>query len=505
MDGYYTWMLVSASMVLLMTTPALALFYGGMSRSKSVLNMMMMSFSALGVVGIVYALWGWSMTYSSLDWAAADAENPGWEFAKLFANPFDQFGLEGTLPGNYVFVAFQLTFAVITAALISGAIADRVKFSSWLVFLPIWVTLSYFPLAHMVWGGGFLSGVEGGLADLIFGGDGAAEVAPIDYAGGTVVHINAGIAGLVLVLLIGKRLGFGREPMKPHNLTLTMIGAGLLWFGWFGFNAGSIVFTSTDETEMIAQFTTETGLVWLNTTLATCAAMLGWLLLEKIRDGKATSLGAASGVVAGLVAITPACGALTPLTSMVLGLVAGVLCALAVGLKHRFGYDDSLDVVGVHLVGGLVGTVGIGFLATSGGLLRGDGLKLLVVQVAVALFAMLWSAVATLIVGVLIKATMGWRLLDEDEVEGIDFTEHGEAAYDLTNRSGGVLAKQGVLATVGAGATPRASAGATQTSRSEPAKTDDAARTDESARAEESSTTDEASSSAATSKEGTLA
>jgi Amt family ammonium transporter len=235
MDGYYAWMLVSASLVLLMT-PALALFYGGMSRSKSVLNMMMMSFSAMGVIGIVYALWGWSMSYSSLEWAAADADNPGWEFAKLFANPFDQFGLTDTLPGNYVFVAFQMTFAIITAALISGAIADRVKFSSWLVFLPLWITLSYFPLAHMVWGGGFLSNVQNGLADLLFAGDGVAEVAPIDYAGGTVVHINAGIAGLVLAILIGKRVGFGKEPMKPHNLTLTMIGAGLLWFGWFGFN-----------------------------------------------------------------------------------------------------------------------------------------------------------------------------------------------------------------------------------------------------------------------------
>jgi Amt family ammonium transporter len=239
--------------------------------------------------------------------------------------------------------------------------------------------------------------------------------------------------------------------MKPHNLTLTMIGAGLLWFGWFGFNAGSIVFLSTDETEMIAQFTTETGLVWMNTTLATCAAMLGWLLLEKIRDGKATSLGAASGVVAGLVAITPACGALTPLTSMVLGAVAGVCCALAVGLKYRFGYDDSLDVVGVHLVGGLVGTIGIGFLAADGGLFTGDGAKLLVVQVAVVIFAVLWSGVATSIVGLLIKATIGWRIPDEDEAEGIDFTEHGEAAYDLTARAGGVLTKQGVLAGVGAG------------------------------------------------------
>ncbi|WP_246051105.1 ammonium transporter [Nocardioides guangzhouensis] len=449
-DGYYTWMLVSASLVLLMTAPGLALFYGGMSRSKSVLNMMMMSFSALGVVGIVYALWGWSMTYSSLDWAAADAENPGFEFAKLFASPFDQFGLSDTLPANYVFVAFQLTFAVITAALISGAIADRVKFSSWLVFLPLWVTLSYFPLAHQVWGGGFLSGVQNGLADLVFSGDGGALVPPIDYAGGTVVHINAGVAGLVLALLIGVRRGFGKEPMKPHNLTLTMIGAGLLWFGWFGFNVGSIVFTSADEDAMLAQYTTETGLVWINTTLATCAAMLGWLLIEKIRDGKGTSLGAASGVVAGLVAITPACGSLSPLGSMALGVVAGGLCALAVGLKYRFGYDDSLDVVGVHLVGGLIGTIGIGFLSTTTGLLYGEGVKQLVVQVLVALYAVLWSGVATLIVGLAIKYTMGWRIDEESEVEGIDFAEHGESAYELGTPTGarrGLTGGSSVLAT----------------------------------------------------------
>ena len=436
-NGYYTWMLVSASLVLLMTAPGLALFYGGMSRTKSVLNMMMMSFSALGVVGIVYALWGWSMSYSTT--FATAGGTTGKEIGKLFSNPFNQFGLESTDPANYVFVAFQLTFAVITAALISGAVADRMKFSAWLVFLPIWVTLSYFPLAHMVWGGGFLSGVENGLADLVFPGDGGASVAPIDYAGGTVVHINAGVAGLVLALLLGKRLGFGKEPMKPHNLTLTMIGAGLLWFGWFGFNVGSIV--NLDD------YTTETGLVWLNTTLATCAAMMGWLLVEKIRDGHATSLGAASGAVAGLVAITPACGNLVPWSSMVLGLVAGGVCALAVGLKYRFGYDDSLDVVGVHLVGGLIGTIGVGFLASNdGGLLTGGGAKQLVVQVLVAAFAMVWSGVATLVVGLGIKAVIGLRLPEEDEVDGIDFAEHGEAAYDLTT-GGGAARRTSLLST----------------------------------------------------------
>ncbi len=453
MDGYYAWMLVSATLVLLMT-PALALFYGGMSRSKSVLNMMMMSFSALGVVGIVYALWGWSMSYSS---AIADADGgTGGEVLQLFSDPFAQFGLTDTDPANYIFVAFQMTFAVITAALISGAIADRVKFSAWLLFLPIWVTLSYFPLAHMVWGGGFLSGVQNGLADLVFSGSEGAEVAPIDYAGGTVVHINAGIAGLVLALLIGHRKGFGKEPMKPHNLTLTMIGAGLLWFGWFGFNVGSIVFTGATEAENIAQFTTETGLVWLNTTLAACAAVIGWLVVEKLRDGKGTSLGAASGVVAGLVAVTPACGSLSPLGAMALGAVAGVLCAMAVGLKHRFAYDDSLDVVGVHLVGGLVGTVGIGFLATSGGLLYGDGVKQLVVQVVVALFAMLWAGVATLLVGLLVKYTLGWRISEEDEVDGIDFVEHGESAYDLVNRGGGTVMKQAPGALAGSASRPSA-------------------------------------------------
>lgn len=464
-DGYYTWMLVSASLVLLMTAPGLALFYGGMSRSKSVLNMMMMSFSSLAVVGVVYVLWGWSMSYSD-SYADVDG-NTGKEFFGLFANPFANFGISNIDPLNYIFVGFQLTFAVITAALISGAIADRVKFSSWLVFLPLWVTLSYFPLAHMVWGGGFLTWADSdGLADMLFGStDGVLNVAPIDYAGGTVVHINAGVAGLVLVLLIGKRLGFGKEPMKPHNLTLTMIGAGLLWFGWNGFNVGSLVFGDlSDEEGALFQFTTETGLVWINTSVAACAAVLGWLLVEKIRDGKPTSLGAASGIVAGLVAITPACGALSPIGSIILGVVAGVLCALAVGLKYKLGYDDSLDVVGVHLVGGLVGTIGIGFLATAtsatpaipDGLLYGGGVKLLVLQTVCALFAMVWSGVMTLVIGLAIKYTLGWRIADEDEVEGIDFVEHGESGYDLSTGAGGrrhsVLAADGAPVKEGASA-----------------------------------------------------
>ncbi|WP_029289365.1 ammonium transporter [Cellulomonas sp. HZM] len=414
--GNTAWMLASASLVLLMT-PALAFFYGGMVRGKSVLNMMMMSFGALGVVGIVYVLWGYSMSFGS-------------DVGGIFGNPFDWFGLEGLkdadgiLAGSgvpaLVGVGFQATFAIITVALISGAIADRTKFSTWLVFTAIWVTLSYFPLAHMVWGGGFLSGSEDGLAAKLFGTtDGAATVAPIDFAGGTVVHINAGVAGLVLALIIGKRKGFGKEPMRPHNLPFVMLGAALLWFGWFGFNAGS-----AGASNELA------GLAWVNTTVATCAAMLGWLVTEKIRDGHPTSLGAASGVVAGLVAITPAAGALSPVGSIFLGAIAGVLCALAVGLKYKLGYDDSLDVVGVHLVGGFVGTVLIGLFSTGTGLFYGGGVKQLVVQFLVALFAVVFSGIITAVVGLALKAFMGWRVTEEAEVGGVDLALHSETAYE---------------------------------------------------------------------------
>src|SRR3954453_13382844 len=302
MDGYYAWMIVATALVLMMTTPALALFYGGMSRSKSVLNMMMMSYIAMAVVGLVYVLWGWSESFG--DGFSGDG--------KLFANPFTLFGLKDVPDSSLIAVAFQLTFAVITAALISGAIADRVKLSSWIVFLPIWVTLCYFPLAHMVWGGGWIS----------------QHLHAQDYAGGTVVQINAGVAGGVLALIIGRRIGWPKEPMRPHNLTLTMMGAGLLWFGWYGFNVGSLVFVANDgAAKDIAQFMSETGVTFMNTTVATMAAMLAWLLVERVLHGKATSLGAASGIVAGLVAITPSCGAVNITGAIVIGIVAGGLCA----------------------------------------------------------------------------------------------------------------------------------------------------------------------------------
>ncbi|MFB1296789.1 ammonium transporter [Mycobacterium sp. pW049] len=429
--GDTAWVLTSAALVLFMT-PGLAFFYGGLSRQKSVLNMMMMSFGSIGVVSVIYVLWGYSMSFASAHTGESD-------FFGVFDNPFSLFGLSqltevreidgvetfvsggfGTVPA-IVWVAFQLTFAVITVALISGAVAERMKFGTWLVFGGLWVTLVYFPLSHMVWGGGLLSGSEDGIAAKLFGVDeeGVANVSPIDFAGGTVVHINAGMAALVLAILLGKRAGFGKTPYRPHNIPFVMLGAAILWFGWFGFNVGS-----EGAADMIA------GSVWVNTTAATAAAMLGWLLVERIRDGHATSVGAASGIVAGLVAITPACGSLSAIGSLILGAIAGVLSALAIALKYKFGYDDSLDVVGVHLVAGLWGTIGIGFLALETGLFYGGGIQQLVVQVVIALVAVIFTAVLTAIIAFIVKP-LGWRVSKEDEDTGIDETEHAETAYEL--------------------------------------------------------------------------
>ncbi|WP_317629964.1 ammonium transporter [Gordonia bronchialis] len=432
--GDTAFMIVSAALVLLMT-PGLAFFYGGLARGKSVLNMMMMSFGSLATVSVVYILWGFSMSFS--DGITGDDDIAG-----IFANPFSLFGsgqlgdtagddvVTGglTIP-SFVFMGFQLTFAVITVALISGALAERVKFSTWLVFTIIWSTIVYFPLAHMVWGGGIMSKSENGFASWIFGteevdGEMVAKVPPIDFAGGTVVHINAGIAALVLVLIIGKRVGFGRTAYRPHNIPFVMLGAALLWFGWFGFNAGS---------ELAADMTA--GKVWVNTTAATAAAIIGWLAVEVVRDKHATSVGAASGIVAGLVAITPACGALNPVGSLILGLFAGALAALAIGLKNKFGYDDSLDVVGVHLVAGLWGTIAIGLFAVPneagiGGLFWGGDYKQLVVQIVIALFALAFTAVLTAIIALALKP-LGWRVADEEEKSGIDEAEHAETAYEL--------------------------------------------------------------------------
>lgn len=421
-SGNTAWIITASSLVLLMT-PGLAFFYGGMVRGKSVLNMMMMSFSSIGVAGLIWVLYGYSLTFGS-------------DLGGIIGNPADYFGLAITDADSLMFAAgvpatvaaaFQATFAIITVALISGAIADRVKFGTWLVFAALWVTLVYSPVAHMVWGGGLL-GADGPIA--------SALSVPIDFAGGTVVHINAGVAGLVLALVIGKRKGFGTEAMRPHNLPFVMLGAALLWFGWFGFNAGS---------EFAADGTA--GRAWLNTLVATGVAMLAWMATEKLRDGAPTTLGAASGVVAGLVAITPAAAAVDTFGSIAIGVVAGILCALAVGLKFRFGFDDSLDVVGVHLVGGLVGTVLLGFFATGGedavasygtwypegaldGLFYGGGFTQLITQIVAALIAVVYSLVVTGIIAFALKATMGWRISEEAEVSGIDLAVHGETAYE---------------------------------------------------------------------------
>ncbi len=435
--GNGAWMLTAASFVLLMT-PAVAFFYGGMCRSKSILNMLMLSAGAMIVVSVIWPLWGYSMAFGTEDYIG------------LFSDPFENFllnsiveshdGVFGVVPGaglhpesyaGTIDVVFQLTFAVIAVALISGAIAERVKFSTWLIFVTLWVTFVYAPMAHMVWGGGLLSGEENSVSSFIFGGNTGergkwnANVIPHDFAGGTVVHINAGIAALVTTLIIGKRSGFKKETMRPHNLPFVMLGAFLLWFGWFGFNAGS-TFAANDGA----------GYAWISTSAATGAAALGWLITERIRDGKFTSLGAASGIVAGLVAITPAADVVSPGFAILLGLIAGALCCLAVGLKLRFNYDDSLDVVGVHFVGGLVGTILIGFFATETGMFNDGGPKQLIIQVLIALIAIIYSGVITTIITFALEKTIGWRVTEEEEILGIDYANHGETAYDFVASSG---------------------------------------------------------------------
>lgn len=416
MDGYYAFMLVATAFVLMMTVPALALFYGGMSRSKSVLNMMMMSYVAAAIVGILYVAVGWSMGFGG--------------DGTFFASPFELPWLDGVPTDAYIGVMFQMTFAIITAALISGAVADRMKFSAWVVFVPLWAVVVYFPMAHMVF-----SCTED---SLICGRIGAQ-----DYAGGTAVHINAGVAALVLVLLLGKRIGWPREQMRPHNLTLTMLGAGLLWMGWYGFNVGSIVFAGEEGDAFTARFMSETGRTFATTTLATMAAILGWLAVERLLHKKATSLGAASGIVAGLVAITPATGAVNLSGAVAIGAIAGGVCAWAVGLKYKLGYDDSLDVVGVHLVGGIIGTVLIGVFSTSDGaggvdgLLYGGGFGSLGDQALGVVVAVIYSGVLTTVIALAIKFTLGLRLDEEDEVTGIDLVAHGESAYDLHSGTSG--------------------------------------------------------------------
>ena len=397
--GQLAWGITATALVLLMT-PGVAFFYGGLVKAKSVISMMMMSFGALALVGVLWVLFGYGM--SAVD-------GPG-QFA---GNPFSSFGLAGLGNEDLLGAAFGATFAIITVALISGAIADRAKFGSWMVFAGIWVTVVYFPVAAWVWGGGWameLGSLLGGFPEVI------------DYAGGTAVHINAGAAALALSLVLGRRVVFRKGAHKPHNLPLVLLGAALLWFGWFGFNAGA---------EFFAEGMPGVGLIVVNTLGATSAAILGWMIIEKLKDGKATAVGAASGAVTGLVAITPACANLTPGWALVLGVVAGVISALAVDLKFKLGYDDSLDVVGIHLVAGMVGTLYLGLFATDTGLFTGGDFGQLTVQAIAAFGILAYSFVVALVLGFAIEKTMGFRVTSEDEVAGIDTVVHGEEGYQL--------------------------------------------------------------------------
>lgn len=397
----HVWLMISAAMVLLMT-PGLGLFYGGMTRAKAALNMIMMSFVSAGIVGVVWVLWGYSMT-------------TGDGVLGIFGNPFANFGLQNLMGSPDLLKAgFSATFAMVTVALISGAIADRAKFTAWAVFVPVWITLVYCPLAYMIWGGGLMS--AGGAISDVFG-----QV--IDFAGGAVVEISSGTAALVLAVIVGQRHGFAKDPNhRPHNIPFIMLGAAILWFGWFGFNGGA------------ATTVQQAGLIWINTLIAPAAGMLSWLVTEKLRHGHPTSLGAASGVVAGLVAITPSCANISPLAAIGLGLLAGAACCVFVDLKYRFGLDDSLDVVGVHLGGGLIGTLALGFIALpvngqGGGIFYGGGLQQLTAQAVAVVVTVMLSGIVTLVIGLAIHRTIGFRVSHEAELVGVDLSEHAETAY----------------------------------------------------------------------------
>ena len=414
-SGDTAWVLASAALVLFMT-PGLAIFYGGMVRAKSALNMMMMSFAAIGVTTIIWVLYGYSLAFG---------KSQGGLIGNLdyigLSNTLDQVtGAEGHQIPVLAFAMFQLTFAIITVALLSGAIADRAKYGSWVAFVAAWITLVYIPVAH--WAFAAQNGEGGWIID---------KLKALDFAGGTVVEINSGAAALALALVLGKRDGFKKDPMRPHNLPLVLLGAGMLWFGWFGFNAGSALTAgSLAATAMI------------NTQVCTAAAAMSWVAFEKMRDGKATTLGVASGAIAGAVAITPACGYLNPLGALVLGLIAGVASSWAVTRKYKFGYDDSLDVVGVHGVGGILGMLAIGLIATvtanaagADGLFFGGGTTQLNRQVIAIVIVALFSFTATWLIATFIQKTIGFRVYRDEELTGLDTTFHAESAYDITGNS----------------------------------------------------------------------
>ena len=399
--GDTSWMIVATVLVIMMSIPGLALFYGGLVRTKNMLSVLMQVFAIVALMSILWAIAGYSLAFTEGPFNSIIGG-----FDKAFLAGITPDTLSGTIP-EYVFVTFQLTFACITPALIIGAFAERIKFSAVLWFSALWLFVSYIPICHMVWGGGYL-GSKGAL----------------DFAGGTVVHINAAIAGLVICLVLGKRLGYGKEAMPPHNLPFTMVGAALLWVGWFGFNVGS---------ELAADGTA--GLVLLTTQLCTAASVLGWLFIEWITRGKPTMLGGASGAVAGLVAITPACAFVGPMGAIVLGAITGVVCFFAcTKIKSAFGYDDSLDVFGVHGIGGIIGAIGAGILCAPGfgGVGYGEGVTMgsqVAIQIEGVVITILWSGIASLILIKIVDGIVGIRPTEDEEREGLDATSHGEAAY----------------------------------------------------------------------------
>ncbi len=390
------WILISSALVMLML-PGLALFYGGMVRRKNVLSTLMHSFIPLGVITIQWVLFGYSLAFGN------DIGHFVGDLSKALFIGIDYKDLSGTIP-EYLFSMFQLMFAIITAALISGGMAERVSFKAYVAFIFIWSTVVYDPICHWVWGGGWLG-----------------DLGALDFAGGTVVHIASGTAALAAAMVLKKRRGFPGKLMIPHSLPLTLLGAGLLWFGWFGFNAGSAL--AADEIAVLA---------FTNTQIATGAGLLGWLLAEFIKGGKASALGAASGIVAGLVAITPAAGFVEPLWAMVIGFLAGVICFFAVVMKLRVGYDDSLDVFGIHAVGGAWGALATGLFVTVGGtgMLAGNFHQVWVQLIGIVA-AGSYSFVVTYVLVVIIDKTIGFRVNDEDEEMGLDTTQHGETGYNL--------------------------------------------------------------------------
>lgn len=399
------WLLLCAALVLFMT-PGLAFFYGGLVKAKSVISMMMLSFGAMGLVFVLWILFGFNMGSNGDDLIDG-----------VLANPFSDFGLSDMAannPAGLAGVAFGSTFAVITTALISGAVADRARFVPWMVFSGLWATLVYFPSQGWVWGVDGDGNLTGWIGKFGFG-----DTSTIDWAGGTVVHISAGAAALALAIVLGKRANFSKELNRPHNVPLVLIGAAILWFGWFGFNTGAAVEDG------------QGALIFLNTIAAPAAGILGFIVMEHFKEGKATAVGAASGAVAGLVAITPACANLTPGWSIVLGLLAGVICAYAIELKYKLGFDDSLDVVGLHLVAGLLGCLYLGFFATDTGLFTGGNLDQLLTQIVPVGVVMAYSFIVAYGLAKAIDALLGFRVTAEEEIAGIDPVLHGSEGYAL--------------------------------------------------------------------------